>query len=257
MKNFLWIGSVKSNKIRGDRLSRYFVNYIDQHEVIELRKTEHSRPIGRDEYGNDIMSELGTVVQQYVGLASNPESHVIEKPPTIIGISKRQHPYHGESWLISRPLEPSWIKRRTELDFTIPGCSREFVAGEEAKATWYSFYAESYCYAVGNLKLKKNGKMIKDLPKDQLESLFAEVDFEDFKFDPEGSIGSLSKAQDFHGDNITEVGFEDLCFCINCECLILQDDVSDGICGECGCSNPEHPAYEDVRDFNNIFDEYL
>ena len=233
------------------------MNYIDPIEIKELRKTEHERRIGRTEGGDDIMSQLGTVVQQYVGLASNPDVHTMEKPPTIIGISKREHPYQGESWLMSRPLRPSWIRRRSELVFTIPGCTREFVAGEEEMGTWHSFYAESYCYAVSNLKLKKDGRMIKQLPQGELENLFAEVDFEDFKFDPEGSIGSLAKSNEFHGDNIREVRFEDLCFCINCECLILQDDVSEGFCGECGCSNPEHPAYEDVRDFNNIFDEYF
>ena len=49
-------------------MTRYFVNYIDSDEVRALRETEHERPIGKYEDGEEIMSHLGTVVQQYVGL---------------------------------------------------------------------------------------------------------------------------------------------------------------------------------------------
>ena len=42
------------------------------------------------------------------------------------------------------------------------------------------------------------------------------------------------------------VVFDDLCICINCEYMIHVDDSSNGICGECGCGNPEHPGYDDI-----------
>ena len=69
-------------------MTRYFVNYIDADEVRELRKTEHQRPIGEYEDGEKIMSHLGTVIQQYVGLASTPTQDVIDNPPVVIGIKK-------------------------------------------------------------------------------------------------------------------------------------------------------------------------
>ena len=35
-------------------MTRYFVNYIDVDEVQELRKTQHERPIGKYEDGEEI-----------------------------------------------------------------------------------------------------------------------------------------------------------------------------------------------------------
>ena len=98
-------------------MTRYFVNYIDDEEVRELRKTQHERPIGEYEDGEKIMSHLGTVVQQYVGLASTPDQDVIDNPPEVIGISKTEQPGHGTIWWMTRPLILSWIKPRKELDF--------------------------------------------------------------------------------------------------------------------------------------------
>ena len=236
--------------------TRFFVNYIDPDEIQALRKTEHSRPIGRTEDGEDIMSHLGTIVQQYVGLASKPDQDVIDNPPTIIGISRRKRGWQGEVWIMSRPLYPAWIKPLTELDLTIPGCKREFVAGEEKRASWHSFYAESNCYAIADLRLTKDGRRLKELPPEELENLFAEVEFDDFRFDPEGSIGSLEKRDEFFKSSPTEVEFDTLCFCINCECLIHQDNVANGECWECGCPEPEHPAYEGA-DYNCIFEEFF
>ena len=40
-------------------MTRYFVNYIDSDEVRALRETEHERPIGKYEDGEEIMSHLG------------------------------------------------------------------------------------------------------------------------------------------------------------------------------------------------------
>ena len=71
-------------------MTRYFVNYIDSNEVRELRKTEHERPIGKYGDGDEIMSHLGTVIQQYVGLASASAQDVIDNPPVIIGIAKSE-----------------------------------------------------------------------------------------------------------------------------------------------------------------------
>ena len=227
-------------------MTRYFVNYIDYEEVRELRKTQYERPIGEYEDGEKIMSHLGTVVQQYVGLASAPDQDVIDNPPEVIGISKTEQPGHGTIWWMTRPLILSWIKPRKELDFEIPGCTREYVGGEEERSDWMSFFAQSRCYAIANLKLN-DGRTLNDVPDEELQTLFAEVDFENFKFEPQGAIGSLEKSLEFHGDWKEEVGYEDLCLCISCECLIHVDDSSNGVCGECGCSNPEHPAYDDMR----------
>ena len=41
-------------------MTRYFVNYIDSDEVRALRETEHERPIGKYEDGEEIMSHLAT-----------------------------------------------------------------------------------------------------------------------------------------------------------------------------------------------------
>ena len=65
-------------------MTRYFVNYIDDEELRELRKTQHERPIGEYEDGEKIMSHLGTVVQQYAGLASAPDQDVIDNPPEAV-----------------------------------------------------------------------------------------------------------------------------------------------------------------------------
>lgn len=229
-------------------MTRFFVNYIDYEEISELRKTEHERPIGRYEDGEEIMSNLGTVVQQYVGLASTPEQDVIDNPPEVIGISKTESRWNPGQviWRIARPIQLSWIKLRTELEFEVPGCSREYVGGQDEKSDWWSFYAESPCYAIANLKLN-DGRSLGEVPDDELQTLFAEVDFENFKFDPQGAIGSLEKSKEFHGDALEEIDYDDLCICINCECLIHVDDSSNGICGECGCGNPEHPAYDDMQ----------
>ena len=164
-------------------MTRYFVNYIDDEEVRELRKTQHERPIGEYEDGEKIMSHLGTVVQQYVGLASTPAQDVIDNPPEVIGISKTEQPGHGTIWWMTRPLILSWIKPRKELDFEVPGCTREYVGGEEEKSGWMSFYAQSPCYAIANLKLN-DGRTLNEVPDEELQTLFAEVDFENFKFDP-------------------------------------------------------------------------
>ena len=238
-------------------MTRYFVNYIDDEEVRELRKTQHERPIGEYEDGEKIMSHLGTVVQQYVGLASAPDQDVIDNPPEVIGISKTEQPGHGTIWWMTRPLILSWIKPRKELDFEVPGCTREYVGGEEERSGWMSFYAQSPCYAIANLKLN-DGRTLNEVPDEELQTLFAEVDFENFKFDPQGAIGSLEKSLEFHGEHKEEVSYEDLCLCINCEYLIHVDDSSDGVCGECGCFNPEHPAYDDVHHHMEytFFDEF-
>ena len=127
-------------------MTRYFVNYIDADEVRELRKTEHQRPIGEYEDGEKIMSHLGTVIQQYVGLASTPTQDVIDNPPVVIGIKKTESRWHRQ---MARHLPVSWIKPRNELDF-LPGCTREYVAGQDEKFDWMSFYAESPCYAIAN-----------------------------------------------------------------------------------------------------------
>ena len=229
-------------------MTRYFVNYIDYEEISELRKTGHERPIGRYEDGEEIMSNLGTVVQQFVGLASTPEQDVIDDPPEVIGISKTESRWNpGEViWWMARPIQLSWIKLRSELEFEVPGCSRDYVGGQDEKSDWWSFYAESPCYAIANLKLN-DGRSLDEVPDDELQTLFAEVDFENFKFDPQGAIGSLEKSKEFHGDALEEIDYDDLCICINCECLIHVDDSSNGICGECGCGNPEHPAYDDMQ----------
>jgi len=229
-------------------MTRYFVNYIDYEEISELRKTGHERPIGRYEDGEEIMSNLGTVVQQYVGLASAPGEDVIDNPPEVIGISKTESRWNPGQviWWMARPIQLSWIKLRSELEFEVPGCSRDYVGGQDEKSDWWSFYAESPCYAIANLKLN-DGRSLDEVPDDELQTLFAEVDFENFKFDPQGAIGSLEKSKEFHGDALEEIDYDDLCICINCECLIHVDDSSNGICGECGCGNPEHPAYDDMQ----------
>jgi hypothetical protein len=147
---------------------------------------------------------------------------------------------------MARPIQLSWIKPRSELEFEVPGCSREYVGGQDEKSDWWSFYAESPCYAIANLKLN-DGRSLDEVPDDELQTLFAEVDFENFKFDPQGAIGSLEKSKAFHGDALEEIDYDHLCICINCECLIHVDDSSNGICGECGCGNPEHPAYDDMH----------
>lgn len=233
-------------------MSRVYVNFIDHDEIMELRKTEHERPIGRTEEGEDILSYLGTVVQQYVGLAGQPSPEDIEKPPQIIGISKSIED-EKENWTISRPFFPEWIKSRSELNFEIPGCTREFVAGQDEQWSWRSFYAESNCYAVTNLRLINDGRMLKELTDAELSNLFAEVDMASFRMDPEGSIGDPN----LEVDEDREVIFDDLCFCINCECLIHVDDVGNGICGECGCGEPESPVYEDESRWENIFEEFF
>jgi len=229
-------------------MTRYFVNYIDGKETFELMKTKHERPIGRYEDGEEIMSNLGTVVQQYIGLASAPGQDVIDNPPEVIGISKTESRWNpGEViWWMARPIQLSWIKLRSELEFEVPGCSRDYVGGQDEKSDWWSFYAESPCYAIANLKLN-DGRSLDEVPDDELQTLFAEVDFENFKFDPQGAIGSLEKSKEFHGDALEEIDYDDLCICINCECFIHVDDSSNGICGECGCGNPEHPAYDDMQ----------
>ncbi|MGB1955240.1 MAG: hypothetical protein ACPHUK_06535, partial [Candidatus Poseidoniaceae archaeon] len=84
-------------------MTRYFVNYIDADEVRALRETEHERPIGKYEDGEEIMSHLGTVVQQYVGLASVPTQDVIDNPPVIIGITKSEDHWYGDVWWMARP----------------------------------------------------------------------------------------------------------------------------------------------------------
>ncbi|MGB1955858.1 MAG: hypothetical protein ACPHUK_09690, partial [Candidatus Poseidoniaceae archaeon] len=139
-------------------MTRYFVNYIDADEVRELRKAEHQRPIGKYEDGEEIMSHLGTVVQQYVGLASVPTQDIMNDPPVIIGIEKTESRWHGTVWWMARPLPVSWIKPRNEIEFEIPGCTREYVAGQDEQLDWMSFYAESPCYAIANLKLKDGRK---------------------------------------------------------------------------------------------------
>ena len=230
-------------------MTRYFVNYIDADEVRALRETEHDRPIGKYEDGEEIMSHLGTVVQQYVGLASVPTQDVIDNPPVIIGITKSENRWHGTVWWMARPLSVSWIKPRNELDFDLPGCTREYVAGQDEPLGWMSFYAESPCYAIAHLKLN-DGRMIGELPEEELQTLFAVVDFENFKFDPQEA---------FSPENVIEqeeVVFDDLCICINCEYMIHVDDSSNGICGECGCGEPEHPAYEDVGRDGRDYDFY-
>lgn len=221
-------------------MTRYFVNYIDADEVRELRKAEHQRPIGKYEDGEEIMSHLGTVVQQYVGLASVPTQDIMNDPPVIIGIEKTESRWHGTVWWMARPLPVSWIKPRNEIEFEIPGCTREYVAGQDEQLDWMSFYAESPCYAIANLKLK-DGRKIGELPEEELQTLFAEVDFDNFKFDPQSATSSPEDV-----DKQEEVVFDDLCICINCEYMIHVDDSSNGICGECGCGNPEHPGYDDI-----------
>ena len=220
-------------------MARYFVNYIDDDEARELRKTEHQRPIGEYEDGEKIISHLGTVIQQYVGLASTPTQDVIDNPPVVIGIKKTESRWHGTVWWMARHLPVSWIKPRNELDFEVPGCTREYVAGQDEQLDWMSFYAQSPCYAIANLKLN-DGRTIGELPEEELQTLFAEVDFENFKFDPQEALSPENVIEQ------EEVVFDDLCICINCEYMIHVDDSSNGICGECGCSEPEHPGYEDI-----------
>ena len=104
--NFQWIGLANSTT----RVNKCHVfMFIDHDEIKHLRKTEHERPIGRTEEGEDILSHLGTVVQQFVGLAGQPSPEDIEKPPQIIGISKSIDD-GKENWIISRPFFPEWIK---------------------------------------------------------------------------------------------------------------------------------------------------
>ena len=221
-------------------MTRYFVNYIDADEVRALRETEHERPIGKYEDGEEIMSHLATVIQQHVGLASAPTQEVIDDPPVIIGITKREERWHGTVWWMARPLSVSWIKPRDELDFEIPGCTREYVAGQDEPLGWMSFYAESACYAIANLKLN-DGRTIGELPDEELQTLFAEVDFENFKFDPQRARGSLND-----NEKLEEFTLDDLCICINCEEMIHVDFSSSGYCPECGCGEPEHPGYDDI-----------
>ena len=231
-------------------MTRYFVNYIDSDEVRALRETEHERPIGKYEDGEEIMSHLGTVVQQYVGLASIPTQDVIDNPPVIIGITKGEDRWHGTVWYMARPLPVSWIKRRTDLDFEVVGCTREYVAGQDEQLDWMSFYAESACYAIANLKLN-DGRKISQLPEEDLQTLFEEVDFENFKFDPQRARGSLND-----NEKLEEFTLDELCICINCEQMIHIDFSSSGFCPECGCGEPEHPAYEDTGSDGRDYDFY-
>ncbi|MDB2367274.1 hypothetical protein N9V76_02440 [Candidatus Poseidoniales archaeon] len=221
-------------------MTRYFVNYIDVDEVQELRKTQHERPIGKYEDGEEIMSYLGTVVQQHVGLASVPTQDVIDDPPVVIGIKKIQSRWHGTVWYMARQLPVSWIKPRAEIDFDVLGCTREYVAGQDEPLGWMSFYAESPCYAIADLKLN-DGRKIGDLPEEELQTLFAEVNFENFRFDPQSATSSPEDV-----DKQEEVVFDDLCICINCEQMMHVDFSSEGYCPECGCGEPEHPGYDDI-----------
>ena len=236
-------------------MTRYFVNYIDFEEVQALRATEHERPIGKYENGEEIMSHLGTVVQQYVGLASVPPRDVLDDPPVIMGITEIEAPNNGREWYMARPFPATWIKPRSELCVQIPGCTRAFVAGRDEPLQWWSFYAEAPCYAVADLKLS-DGRKISELPDGELHTLFAEVKLEDFKFDPQNAIDPRHQS----GEDEEPVPLEDLCFCINCEHMIHVDFSSSGWCPACGCSEPEHPGYEDImsdeRGFDCFYDDF-
>lgn len=232
---------------------RYFLKYLDLQETSYLRKQTYPRTIGRYEDNSPITSDLGSVIRRYMGIDSVPMDLVGDlKDVSIIGVLKNDN----GNWIISREFKPDWIRKYEDLGYLyIPEEFRkEYVAGTNKEPHWMNFFATSNCYAIGETKLL-DGRKVSELSNDELQNLFSEIDINTFRFFPQGSVGSIYDPdydETFPGE---ENEFSELCYCINCECMIHVDDVSNGVCAECGADEPESPVI-DYSEFERIFKTY-
>ena len=232
---------------------RYFFKYLDLNETAYLRNQSHPRTIGRYEDNSPITSDLGSVIRRYMGMRSVPEDLVGDlKDVSIIGVLKNDN---GD-WIISREFKPDWVRKFEDLGYLyIPEEFRkEYVAGTNKEPHWMNFFATSNCYAIGETRLL-DGRKVSQLSIDELQNLFSEIDIKTFRFFPQGSLGRINDPNYHETFPDEENDFGELCYCINCECMIHVDDVSNGVCAECGADEPESPVV-DYSEFERIFKTY-
>jgi hypothetical protein len=208
---------------------RYFAMFVDISEMTSRFALSKVREIGITPDGERIMSELGSVVHDHIG--SNTPI-----PDEVIGGCVFRIALHKGEWFVDAPMMVHWVGHREDIpDFVeseIHGDYEYFAAQPSGRGLRSTYYAYTHCEGVAGIQFPSLGKAVSELSQEELDGLFAEID-------PESFVVIDENGDEMHWDSTFH--------CINCNEIIHEDDDANNCCGQCGCSEPGHPAPEGVN----------